>query len=39
MFLELQMLRNLYTVLVRPHLDYACVIWNPYQSEDIRTLE
>ena len=25
----------------RPHLDYAyaCVVWNPYQSGDIRALE
>ena len=31
-FLEPQMLRNLYTTLIRPHLDYACVIWNPSLS-------
>ena len=33
------MLHNLYTALIRPHLEYACVIWNPYQLGDIRTLE
>ena len=33
------MLRILYTTLIRPHLDYACVVWNPYQSGDIRILE
>ena len=33
------MLHNLYTALIRPHLDYACVIWNPYQLGDIRILE
>ena len=33
------MLRNLYTALIRPHLDYACVILNPYQLGDIRILE
>ena len=25
--------------VLRPHLDYACVVWNPYQSGDIRLLE
>ena len=38
-YLEPQMLRILYTTLIRPHLDYACVVWNPYQSGDIRILE
>ena len=38
-FLEPQMLCHLYTALIRPHLDYACVIWNPHQLGDIRTLE
>ena len=33
------MLRLLYTTLIRPHLDYACVAWSPYQSGDIRALE
>ena len=34
------MLRLLYTTIIRPaHLDYACMIWNPYQSGDIRVLE
>ena len=33
------MLRLLYTTLIRPHLDYACVVWNPYQLGDIRALE
>ena len=30
-YFEPQMLRLLYTTSIRPHLDYACVIWNPYQ--------
>ena len=34
-YLELQMLRLLYTTIIRPHLDYACVVWNPYQFGDI----
>ena len=38
-FLESQMLHNLYTALIRPHWDYECVIWNPDQLGDIRTLE
>ena len=38
-YLEPQMLRLLYTTIIRPHLDYACVVWNPYQSGDIRLLE
>ena len=37
-YLEPQMLRLLYTALIRPHLDYACVVWNPHQSGDIRAL-
>ena len=38
-YLEPQMLRLLYTTKIRPHLDYACVVWNPYQSGNIRLLE
>ena len=38
-FLEPHILHNLYTALIQPHLDYACVIWNQYQLGDIRTLE
>ena len=37
--LEPQILRLLYTTIIRPHLDYGCVVWNPYQSSDIRVLE
>jgi len=32
-------LRLLYTSLVRPHLDYACVVWKSYLLKDIRALE
>ena len=33
------MLRLLYATLIRPHLDYACMVWNRYQPGDIRALE
>ena len=31
--------RMLYVSLVRPHLDYALVVWNPHLLKDIRALE
>ena len=30
---------TLYTTLIRPHLDYASVVWNPYQLGHIRATE
>ena len=27
------------TTLIRPHLDYASVVWNPYQLGHIRAIE
>ena len=33
------MLRTLYISLVRPHLEYASEIWNPYLMGNIQTLE
>ena len=33
------MFRILYTTLIRPHLDYASVVWNPYQLGHIRAIE
>ena len=38
-FLDAPMLRTLYTSLVCPYLDYACVVWCPFQLGDIRIIE
>ena len=37
--LDQSMFRTLYTTLIRPHLDYASVVWNPYQLGHIRAIE
>jgi ribonuclease P/MRP protein subunit RPP40 len=31
--------KQLYTSLVRPHLEFASTVWNPYLSGGIKTLE
>ena len=36
---DIDLWRNLYVSLVRPHLEYASVIWNPYYKGDINALE
>lgn len=38
-FSNLDTIRQLYTSLVRPHLEYACHVWSPYTSRDINALE
>ena len=38
-YLEPQMLQLLYIILNWSHLDYACVVRNTYQSNDIRALK
>ena len=38
-YLDQSMFRTLYTTLIHPHLDYASVVWNPYQLGHIRAIE
>ena len=38
-YLDPNIMHLLYTSLVRPHLDYASNIWNPYLLEDMHTIE
>ena len=37
--LDQSMFQTLYTTLIHLHLDYASVVWNPYQFGHIRTIE
>ena len=32
-------LRTLYLTCIRPHLEYACQLWDPYLRKDIDRLE
>ena len=38
-FRGVDMWKKLYTAYVRPHLEFAVPVWNPYTEEDINTLE
>jgi hypothetical protein len=36
---DLDMVKILYTTFVRPHLEFAASVWNPYAANDISLLE
>ena len=36
---ESDLIKNLYTCIVRPHLEYANVVWSPYYKKEKEALE
>ena len=38
-YFDAELLRLLYVSLVRPHLEFAVPVWNPYLKKDIEKLE
>ena len=38
-YLDGALMKQLYTAIVRPHLEYANVVWHPYLKWDIELLE
>ena len=38
-YLDCQLVKQLFTSLVRPHLEYGNVVWSPYHRRDIDMLE
>ena len=36
---DLELIKSLYTTFVRPHLEFAVAVWNPYLKGDIDILE
>ncbi len=32
-------IKQLYVSLVRPHMEYACVVWDPYTNKAVKSLE
>ena len=39
MYFDAELVRLLYVSLIRPHLEYAVPVWNPYLRGDIENLE
>ena len=37
--LDISLMKTLFTTIVRPHLEYANVVWHPYLKRDIELLE
>ena len=37
--MDIEMFKTLYKTLVRPHLEYASVIWSPYLKKDKISIE
>ena len=38
-YFDAELVRLLYVSLIRPHLEFAVSVWNPYQKKDIDKLE
>ena len=38
-FTDMQTMKLLYLSIVRPHLEYACQVWDPYREKDKNALE
>jgi len=38
-FLDINLMKQLYTVMVRPHLEYGNVVWRPQFKKDLELLE
>ena len=38
-YFDPELVRLLYVSLIRPHLEYAVPVWNPYLRKDIEKLE
>ena len=38
-FLDIDLMKQLYTVMVRPHLEYGNVVWHPQFKRDLELLE